>query len=106
MKIVTIGQTAIAAFKEEEKFLYERFDDIPVGSLVWNGEVENLPQKITDSVAQLHPNFISYYEDALATRWKGKGDFSSGTESSLSAVTSMLPKNTKYIIIWKPLQEE
>ncbi len=102
-KIVTIGQTAIACFKSQQEMDdWRHSGESPTGPL-YLGRARSAPHA---KFAPLHPDFMSYYEAALAVKYRGTRKLRSGTESAKMAFMDCLPDGTSHVIIWNPLTHE
>jgi len=101
MRILTFGQIAVACFSKEEEMEYDCFD-ASSDSVLARGKVSDITNDDAIKFCPLHPQFMSYYEDAMMTLWKGKGIYAGGTESAVDAVKSLLPKGTYWYIAWNP----
>jgi hypothetical protein len=105
-RIKTIWHYAFVFFSdhhEMEDFHWE-CDDI-----VYMGSIEKMSHKKASKIAQLHPNFMKYYEFAMAVLYQGKGKCSSGTECPKMALESYKTRkeaetDMPYILVWRALK--
>lgn len=106
MKMLTIGQVAIATFTDDERDYFKQFRAEVGSALIYGGHKQFLKSADANKFAQVHPSFRRYYEDALAILWQGKGIYRTGTESSVMAVLSMLPKTAEFIVAFEAISHE
>lgn len=76
---------------------------------VWCGEIDRLPKKHADEVAEIHPNFEKYYEAAMMPLYKTYGKNKKGTEYSTYAIETLKSGKENeidlpYVFIWKIME--
>lgn len=102
-RLVTIGQTALLFCSRPEQAEFDLgIDPGSIPGLLFFGSVSKIPEDVAAKVAQLHPNFSEYYEDALMVLYQGEGQFKSGTEDPVRALKSY-GGDLPYVVIWRPL---
>lgn len=102
-KFKTIHHYGIAFFWSEYAL---NSASMEVDNIFFQGEISKLSREKARLIAEIHPNCIKYYEQAMMPLFKGYGRFSSGTENPVLAIESLKTKKESeidlpYILIWR-----
>jgi hypothetical protein len=76
-------------------------------SEVYCGHITQMPNQIAAEVAELHPGFQEYYQNALKPLWRGYGHgLSKGSESPQIAIGSKRTRRESHldvVLIWRAI---
>lgn len=83
--------------------------DIESDSIVYEGLIDKMPQKVAKKVAEIHPLYGKYYEMAMMPLYKTYGKKKSGTESPKYSIATLRGKKEAecdYIVIWNVFSKD
>jgi hypothetical protein len=110
-KIQTIHHNGLAFFKHSSHANhYSNGWERPSSEqIVYEGDIDEIPQEVAKSIAEIHPNFEKYYAEAMGILYKTY-TFKGGTESPVLALKTRRSKvqrdeDHKYVVIWKIFED-
>jgi hypothetical protein len=72
----------------------------------YSGVIDNIPRGVAETVAEIHPNFDKYYEQAMAVLYKTYNTVKGGSENPIFAINTLKTKkemamDLSFVFIWK-----
>ena len=85
---------------------FENFGVLP-DDIIFKGRFDQMPDQVAESIAEIHPNAIEYFEHAMMTLFRGYTPATRiiGTESAKLAIKTRMSKRDAenectHILIW------
>lgn len=104
-RIHTIHHRGIAFFEKEDN--WERNNWPTPSGVIYEGYLVCMPVELAAEVAEIHPNYMAYYEETMMPLYKHKV-WKSGTEDPILCIAALMTKKefnayyeNPWVVIWQ-----